>query len=287
VSWLCFSLFDCVLLDLEYFLMESTVHVLLVATQIWFLFGLTIGGSSRSTAPSVATGARSSFIFGSILCTDRRSIFFCAAPLQSSLLSVFPSLSQLVFRGHPRSKVLGESVLSTPFGFSLPPELGCCFECAEQGLFLSASLILGFGFFFCRCSVKVQLRVARARPVDDSHRPCVSAPTDSHTRILQDRVLVWFVGQFRFWAPFPCGLFDLFLAAEQGRPPVSSSLGLQFQRAASVSHYWPHPVFPLHNLSSVDSLLLVLRVGICSSVFSLVYGVRSVLRYVFKLPFFF
>jgi hypothetical protein len=115
---LCFSLFDFVLLDLEYFLLESTARVLLAAAQIRFFFGLTVGGSSRPVAPSVAAGAGSSFIFGSVLCTDRRSIFFYATPLQSFLFSVLPSLSRPVFCGHPQPGVLGESVLSEPLGLS-------------------------------------------------------------------------------------------------------------------------------------------------------------------------
>jgi hypothetical protein len=81
VSGLCFSIFDFVLLDLEYFLLKSTVRVLLATTQIRVLFGLTVGGSSRSAAPSVAAGAGSSFIFGSVLCTDHRSVCLLRCPV--------------------------------------------------------------------------------------------------------------------------------------------------------------------------------------------------------------
>jgi hypothetical protein len=105
--------------------------------------------------------------------------------------------------------------------------------------------------------------------VDDSRRPCVSASTDSRSRIFQDHAQVWFAGQLRYWAPFPCCLFDLVLAAEQGRPPVSSFLGLQFQRTASSFSFFV-PVFSLSARKSIKVASLVSGQGSIS--FHVVYG---------------
>jgi hypothetical protein len=119
---------------------------------------------------------RTHFLFGtptdavpdfspSVLFAFRSCADFLLAAVRASWAFVSLPAGSLVFLNLERDA-------AEVFGFSLSPKLGCCFECAERGLFLSESLVLGFGLFFRRCSAKVLLRVA-ACPVDDSCRPCV------------------------------------------------------------------------------------------------------------------
>jgi hypothetical protein len=162
---------------------------------------------------------------------SRQILFFCFGPVSAN--DPFSARHRFQYQGFfcpvPQVLIFIESfifLLPHAIRFQSTARTGLLLRVRRTRLIPKRVAHPQFGFFFRRCSANVQLRVARARPVDDSYRPCVSAPTDSCSRILQDRAQFWFVDQFCFWVPFPCVLFDLFLTAEQGRPPVSSSLGL-------------------------------------------------------------